>query len=137
MMNSEIGFGRKVLQVFEDNGISFEHMPSGIDTMTVFVHQDEFVEKEQKVLAQLHRAVNPDSIELESDLALIAVVGRGMKNNSGIAANIFSALAKAKINIKMIDQGSSELNIIIGVRNRYFEDAIKTIYSVFVPVEEQ
>ena len=133
MMNSEIGFGRKVLQVFEDNGISFEHMPSGIDTMTVFVHQDEFVEKEQKVLAELHRAVSPDSIDLESDLALIAVVGRGMKNNSGIAANIFSALAKAKINIKMIDQGSSELNIIIGVRNRYFEDAIKTIYGVFIP----
>lgn len=133
MMNAEIGFGRKVLQVFEDNGISFEHMPSGIDTMTVFVHQDEFVEKEQKVLSELHRAVNPDSIELESDLALIAVVGRGMKNNSGIAGNIFSALAKAKINIKMIDQGSSELNIIIGVRNRYFEDAIKTIYGVFVP----
>ena len=133
MMNSEIGFGRKVLQVFEDNGISFEHMPSGIDTMTVFVHQDEFVEKEQKVLAELHRAVSPDSIDLESDLALIAVVGRGMKNNSGIAANIFSALAKAKINIKMIDQGSSELNIIIGVRKRYFEDAIKTIYGVFIP----
>ena len=137
MMNSEIGFGRKVLQVFEDNGISFEHMPSGIDTMTVFVHQDEFVEKEQKVLAELHRAVNPDSIELESDLALIAVVGRSMRNNSGLAGNIFSALAKSKINIKMIDQGSSELNIIIGVRNRYFEDAIKTIYSVFVPEEEQ
>ena len=115
MMNSEIGFGRKVLQVFEDNGISFEHMPSGIDTMTVFVHQDEFVENEQKVLAQLHRAVHPDTIELEADLALIAVVGRGMKNNSGIAGNIFSALAKQKINIKMIDQGSSELNIIIGV----------------------
>ena len=133
MMNSEIGFGRKVLQVFEDNGISFEHMPSGIDTMTVFVHQDEFVEKEQKVLAELHRAVKPDSLELESDLALIAVVGRGMRNSTGIAGNIFSALAKAKINIKMIDQGSSELNIIIGVRNRYFEDAIKTIYKVFVP----
>ena len=133
MMNSEIGFGRKVLQVFEDNGISFEHMPSGLDTMTVFVHQDEFVEKEQKVLAELHRAVNPDSIELESDLALIAVVGRSMRNNSGLAGNIFSALAKSKINIKMIDQGSSELNIIIGVRNRYFEDAIRTIYGVFVP----
>lgn len=135
MMNSEIGFGRKVLQVFEDNGISFEHMPSGIDTMTVFVHQDEFVENEQKVLAQLHRAVKPDAVDLEADLALIAVVGRGMKNNSGIAGNIFSALAKSKINIKMIDQGSSELNIIIGVRNRYFEDAIRTIYSVFVPEE--
>lgn len=135
LMNSEIGFGRKVLQVFEDNGISFEHMPSGIDTMTVFVHQDEFVEKEQKVLAGLHRAVNPDTIELESDLSLIAVVGRGMKNNSGIAGAIFSALAEEKINIKMIDQGSSELNIIIGVRNKYFEDAIRTIYGVFVQEE--
>ena len=135
MMNSEIGFGRKVLQVFEDNGISFEHMPSGIDTMTVFVHQDEFVEKEQKVLAQLHRAVKPDLIELESDLALIAVVGRGMRNSSGIAGAIFSALAKAKVNVKMIDQGSSELNIIIGVRNKYFEDAIKAIYNAFIPEE--
>ena len=135
MMNSEVGFGRKVLGVFEDEGISFEHMPSGIDTMTVFVHQDEFVEKEQKVLAQIHKAVNPDSVELEANLALIAVVGRGMKNSTGIAGNIFSALAKAKINVKMIDQGSSELNIIIGVRNRYFEDAIKTIYGVFVPEE--
>ena len=132
MMNAEIGFGRKVLQVFEENGISFEHMPSGIDTMTIFVHQDEFVAKEQKVLAQIHRAVAPDTIELESDLALIAVVGRAMKNNSGVAGNIFTALAKAKINIKMIDQGSSELNIIIGVRNKYFEDAIKAIYAVFV-----
>ena len=103
--------------------------------MTVFVHQDEFVEKEQKVLAQIHKAVNPDSVELEANLALIAVVGRGMKNSTGIAGNIFSALAKAKINVKMIDQGSSELNIIIGVRNRYFEDAIKTIYGVFVPEE--
>ena len=135
MMNSEIGFGRKVLQVFEDNGISFEHMPSGIDTMTVFVHQDEFVEKEQKVLAELHRAVNPDTIELESDLALIAVVGRGMRNSSGIAGAIFAALAKAKVNVKMIDQGSSELNIIIGVRNKYFDDAIKAIYNAFIPEE--
>ena len=128
MMNSEIGFCRKVLSVFEDNGISIEHMPSGIDTMTVFVHQDEFVEKEQKVLAQIHKAVNPDSVELEANLALIAVVGRGMKNSTGIAGNIFSALAKAKINVKMIDQGSSELNIIIGVRNRYFEQNKRAVY---------
>lgn len=132
MMNSEIGFGRKVLQVFEENGISFEHMPSGIDTMTIFVHQDEFVEKEQKVLAELHRAVNPDSIELESDLALVAIVGRGMRATSGVASNIFKALAKAKISVKMIDQGSSELNIIVGVRNSYFENAIKAIYNIFV-----
>ena len=132
MMNSEIGFGRKVLQVFEENGISFEHMPSGIDTMTIVVHKDEFIDKEQKVLAELHRAVQPDSIDLEADIALIAVVGRGMRNNSGIASNILGALAKAKINIKMIDQGSSELNIIIGVRNRYFEDAIRAIYDLFI-----
>ena len=85
MMNSEVGFGRKVLQVFEDNHISFEHMPSGIDTMTVFVHQSEFEETEQKVLAGIHHAVQPDSIELESDLALIAVVGRGMRATRGTA----------------------------------------------------
>ena len=85
MMNTEIGFGRKVLQVFEENGLSFEHVPSGIDTMTVYVHQDEFADKEQNVIAGLHRAVQPDSIDLESDLALIAVVGRGMRRNRGTA----------------------------------------------------
>ena len=134
MMNSEIGFGRKVLQVFEENGLSFEHVPSGIDTLTVFVHQDEFQEKEQSVIAGLHRAVNPDTIELESDLALIAVVGRGMKRTRGTAGRIFSALAHAHVNVKMIDQGSSELNIIIGVENRDFEAAIKAIYDIFVTV---
>mgnify|MGYP000010654006 FL=1 len=118
MMNTEIGFGRKVLGVFEDNNLSFEHMPSGIDTMTVFVHQSEFAAKEQQVIAGLHRAVQPDSIDLESDLALIAVVGRGMRRTRGTAGRIFSALAHAHVNVKMIDQGSSELNIIIGVENR-------------------
>ena len=132
MMNSEVGFGRKVLQVFEDNHISFEHMPSGIDTMTVFVHQPEFEETEQKVLAGIHHAVQPDSIELESDLALIAVVGRGMRATRGTAGRIFSALAHANVNVKMIDQGSSELNIVIGVRNHDFENAIKAIYDIFV-----
>ncbi|MDD2971219.1 MAG: aspartate kinase [Lachnospiraceae bacterium] len=135
MMNSEIGFGRKVLQVFEENGISFEHTPSGIDTMTVFVHQSEFSEKEQSVLAGIHKAVNPDSIELEADLALVAVVGRGMKATRGTAGRIFSALAHANVNVKMIDQGSSELNIIIGVRNEDFEAAIKAIYAIFVEIQ--
>ena len=88
-MNSEIGFCRKVLTVFEDNGISIEHMPSGIDTMTVFVHQSEFEETEQKVLAGIHRAVNPDSVNLESDLALIAVVGRGMKSHAWNSGTYF------------------------------------------------
>ncbi|MDE6607782.1 MAG: aspartate kinase [Lachnospiraceae bacterium] len=132
MMNAEIGFGRKVLQAFEDNGISFEHVPSGIDTMTVFVHQDEFIHKEQKVVGSIHRLANPDSIDIESDLALIAVVGRGMRATRGTAGRIFSALAHVNVNVKMIDQGSSELNIIIGVANNDFETAIKAIYDIFV-----
>ena len=134
-MNSEIGFGRKVLQAFEDNGISFEHMPSGIDTMTVFVHQDEFIDKEQQVVSEIHRLTNPDVIDIEADLALIAVVGRGMKSTRGTAGRIFSALAHKNINIKMIDQGSSELNIIIGVDNEDFETAIEAIYGIFVTAQ--
>lgn len=132
MMNSEVGFCKKVLEVFEDNDISIEHMPSGIDTMTIFVHQDEFEEKEQKVIAGIHRAVEPDFLELESDLALIAVVGRGMRATRGTSGRIFSALAHANVNVKMIDQGSSEMNIIIGVRNHDFNAAINAIYDIFV-----
>lgn len=135
MMNSEIGFGRKVLQAFEDSGISFEHVPSGIDTMTIFVHQDEFIDKEQKVVSAIHRLADPDSVDIEADLALIAVVGRGMKSTRGTAGRIFSALAHANVNVKMIDQGSSELNIIIGVRNHDFEEAIKAIYDIFVTTQ--
>ena len=132
MMNSEIGFGRKVLQAFEDNGISFEHMPSGIDTMTIVVHEDEFLHKEQSVVSAIHRLTSPDAIEIESDLALIAVVGRGMRSASGTASKLFTSLAEAHINIRMIDQGSSEQNIIVGVENKDFEDAVRAIYSAFV-----
>ena len=131
-MNSEVGFCRKALQAFEENGISIEHMPSGIDTMTVFVHQAEFEGKEQQVISSIRRLAHPDIIDLESDLALIAVVGRGMKSNRGTAGRIFSALAHANINVRMIDQGSSELNIIIGVSNDDFDKAIKAIYDIFV-----
>ena len=131
-MNSEIGFGRKVLQAFEEYGISFEHIPSGIDTMTVFVHQDEFIDKEQSVVSAIHRLAKPDTIDIEADLALIAVVGRGMRAQKGTAAAVFNALAAVDINIKMIDQGSSEQNIIIGVANRDFEAAIRAIYETFV-----
>lgn len=135
MMNSEIGFVKKVLKAFETQGISIEHVPSGIDTMTVFVHQPEFEAHEQQVLADIHRMTNPDHIEVETDLALIAVVGRGMKSTRGTAGRIFSALAHANVNVKMIDQGSSELNIIIGVKNSDFEKAIKAIYDIFVLVQ--
>ena len=132
MMNAEIGFIRKVLSVIEENGISVEHTPSGIDTLTLFIHQEELESHEQKVLQGIQRAVNPDLIELESDLSLIAVVGRGMKSSRGVAGRIFSALAHEYINIKMIDQGSSEYNIIIGVKNENFEAAIRAIYNMFV-----
>lgn len=132
MMNSEVGFCRKVLQVFEENNVSIEHMPSGIDTMTIFVNKDAFEKREQKILADIHKAVNPDHIELESNLALIAVVGRGMRSTRGTAGRIFSALAHAHINVKMIDQGSSELNIIIGVRHEDFKNAIRALYEIFV-----
>ena len=135
MMNSEIGFGRRILQAFEDNGISFEHVPSGIDTMTVFVHQPEFEGKEQAVVSAIHRLAKPDSVELESNIALIAVVGRGMRSTRGTSGRIFSALAHANVNVKMIDQGSSELNIIIGVSNSDFENAIKAIYDIFVTTQ--
>ena len=135
MMNSEIGFGRKVLQAFEENGISFEHVPSGIDTMTVFVHQDEFMHKEQKVVSSINRLSKPDTIDIEADLALIAVVGRGMKAMRGTAGRLFAALAHANVNVKMIDQGSSELNIIIGVANEDFENAIRAIYDIFVTTQ--
>ena len=103
--------------------------------MTVFVHQPEFEGKEQAVLSEIHRLCSPDSIELESDLALIAVVGRGMKSTRGTAGRIFAALAHANVNVKMIDQGSSELNIIIGVSNNDFDNAIKAIYDIFVTVQ--
>lgn len=131
-MNTEIGFGRRVLSVFEENGLSFEHMPSGIDTMSVFVQQSDFEEKEQKILAGLHRNVDPDFLEIHSNIALIAVVGRGMKSTEGTAGKLFTALAKEDINIRMIDQGSSELNIIIGVNEKDFEKATRAIYHAFI-----
>ena len=131
-MNSEVGFGRKVLEQFEKQGLSFEHMPSGIDTMTIIVHQSEFEDKEQEILAGIHRNASPDSIEIEPGLALIAVVGRGMKSAKGTALKIFEALARSEVNVKMIDQGSSELNIIIGVLEEEFERALRAIYNAFV-----
>lgn len=103
--------------------------------MSIVVHQDEFEEKEQQVLAGIQRAVNPDYLEVEGDMALVAVVGRAMKSNRGTAGRIFSALAHANVNVKMIDQGSSEWNIIIGVRNEDFEKAIKAIYDIFVTTQ--
>ncbi len=135
MMNSELGFGRNVLRALEKNGLNFEHMPSGIDTMSVIVGTEALKPVQQQVLDEITFRVHPDHLEVEDNLSLIAVVGRGMRKARGTAGRIFSALAHAKINVKMIDQGSSELNIIIGVSDEDFEAAIKAIYEIFVLTE--
>lgn len=132
MMNSEKGFGRNVLRALEKNDVCFEHMPSGIDTMSVIVSTDSLVGKEKAVLDEITFRVHPDKMEIENNLALIAVVGRGMRKARGTAGKLFSALAEARVNVKMIDQGSSELNIIIGVEEEDFETATKAIYDTFV-----
>ncbi|MBQ8624404.1 MAG: aspartate kinase [Oscillospiraceae bacterium] len=132
MMNQELGFGRKVLEAFEKNGVSFEHVPSGIDTMSVIVHKDEFEKKEDLIIEGIKRSVNPDHIEIDRDIALVAVVGRGMKSQRGTAARIFASLAHNNVNVKMIDQGSSELNVIVGVSTEDFETSIKAIYDIFI-----
>lgn len=131
-MNGEIGFGRNVLRALEKNNVSFEHMPSGIDTMSVVIATDALRGKEQNILDEIRVRVNPDHVDIENNLALIAVVGRGMKSTRGTAAILFKALADARVNIKMIDQGSSELNIIVGVEEEDFEVAIQAIYNSFV-----
>lgn len=132
MMNSELGLGRRVLQVLEEHQISFEHFPSGIDTMTVIVSTKELQKKRGDVLAGICKDVNPDNIFVEENLALIAVVGRGMVKAKGTAARIFVALANAGVNIRMIDQGSSELNIIVGVDANDYVTALNSIYNEFV-----
>jgi len=132
LMNQELGFGRRVLNVLEVNGVSFEHMPSGIDTMSVVVRDAQLDGKQEKVLDEIRQECQPDSLEVYPDMALIATVGRGMVHTPGAAATLFDALAKAKVNIRMIDQGSSEINIIIGVEMVDFEKAVRVIYEAFV-----
>jgi aspartate kinase len=132
MMNAQVGFGRRVLSVLEDNGISFEHMPSGIDTMSVVVANGQINGKLDNVLEGLRVEVHPDSIEASPQMALIATVGRGMAHIPGMAAKLFEALSKADVNIRMIDQGSSELNIIVGIHADDFETAMRAIYQMFV-----
>ena len=132
LMNSQIGYGRRMLEVFEENGIAFEHMPTGIDTMSVIVATADIDPIREKLIASLNRTLKPDSITVDDGLALIAVVGRGMVKAKGTAARVFSAVSNAEVNVKMIDQGSSELNIILGVEERDFEVCVKAIYDEFV-----
>jgi len=132
MMNQELGFGRRVLQVLEDNGISFEHLPSGVDTMSVIVSESALKDKKELIVEQICKAVNPDHIHIEDGIALVAVVGRGMIKTHGTASRVFSSISRADINVRMIDQGSSELNIIIGIHNDDFERCLRAIYNEFV-----
>ena len=136
MMNAELGFGRRVLQAIEEESISFEHMPSGIDTMCVVVHESALEGKKERLVQRIHELCQPDSVEIHSGLALIATVGRGMVRSKGTSARIFNALTRVGVNIRLIDQGSSELNIIVGVDNLDFEVATRAIYREFVTKEE-
>ena len=132
MMNAELGLGRKVLDVLEDNGISFEHLPSGVDTMSVIVSSNELAGRRERLIASINRVCRPDSIVCEDGLALLAVVGRGMVKARGTAARVFDAISNAGVNIRMIDQGSSELNIIVGVEEKDLDLALRAIYREFV-----
>ena len=132
MMNAEIGFGRRALEVLEDMGISFEHLPSGIDTMTIVVATAAIKGKRDRLIHALNRAVRADHIEITDGLSLIAVVGRGMVKAKGTAARVFNAVSDAGVNIRMIDQGSSERNIILSVDEDSFEQAMSAIYEEFV-----
>jgi aspartate kinase len=132
LMNTEIGFGRRVLGVLERHGISWEHIPSGIDTLSIILKSNVLEGRIDDLVREIEIECNPDTIEINSDIALIATVGRGMSHAPGTAAHLFGALARANINIRMIDQGSSELNIIVGVENEDFERTVQAIYDEFV-----
>ncbi len=136
MMNSEMGFVRKVLEVLEDNKVNLEHIPSGIDTMSIIVNSASIQGKEEKIIKMIQEEVAPDHIDIEHNIALIAVVGRGMRKLRGTSGRIFSALAHAHVNVKMIDQGSSELNVIVGVAEEDFVTATKAVYDMFVLTAE-
>lgn len=131
LMNKEVGFVRKVLSVLESENISVEHIPSGIDTMSLVISADALVGKLERVKEGIKRAVEPDTVRVIENIALVATVGHGMSSSVGTSARLFGAIAAADINVKMIDQGSSELNIIIGVDNDDYEKCIKAIYAEF------
>lgn len=133
MMNSERGFGRRVLQAVEEAGLSFEHLPTGIDTLCVVLSTSELQPVREKVIARIMELTSPDTLTIHDGMGLIATVGRGMVHSPGTAARLFTALSHAKVNVRMIDQGSSELSILVGVDGTDFEASIRAIYSEFVP----
>ena len=136
MMNKEIGFGRRVLEVLEDHEVSFEHMPSGIDTLSVVIAASQIGDKLDVILQEIDLAVQPESLSVTDNMALITVVGRGMAHFPGLAARALAALAEQDISVRMIDSGASQMNLIVGVDVERYEDAVRAIYVAFVNDDE-
>jgi len=132
LMNQELGFGRRVLDVIADHGISYEHTPTGIDSLSVVIDSRQLDGKLNAVVSDLKAQCRPDVLEVYPNMALIAVVGRAMAHRPGVAARVFASLADERINVRMIDQGSSEINIILGVETRDFERSVRAIYRAFL-----
>lgn len=132
LLSSERGFIRKMSGVLEDFDIPIEHIPSGVDTLSVVISNKQLGGKLEDILDEFERQLKPDHMEVSDDISLIATVGAGMSLRTGVSAKLFTALAEKKVNIRMIDQGSSEMNIIVGVENKDFEKAIQAIYGAFV-----
>ena len=130
-MTEDVSFFRKLFSVFETNEIQIHHMPSSIDTVSLIVREESIKGKERKILEEIDIYCAPDRIEIMPGLALLAVVGENMAMRAGVSAKVFGALAEAGINIRMISQGSSEFNIIVGISNNDFEKAVSTIYNEF------
>jgi aspartate kinase len=133
LMNKERGFGRKFLEVIEEHGISFEHLPTGIDSMSVVIREDELGDKAEAVIEDVRRVLEPDRVDVIPELALLAVVGEGMAYRSGVAARVFSALGNAAVNVRLIAQGSSEISIFIGIANDTYEAAVHALHAEFAP----
>ena len=135
MMSSERGFVRRILGILDDYDINFEHLPSGIDTVSVVMSNKAIGDRLDEILDAFRQRLQPDSIDVYENMALIATVGHKMSFRTGVSAKLFNALGEAKVNVRMIEQGSSEMNIIVGVENKHFEKAIKAIYKAFVEEE--
>jgi aspartate kinase len=133
LMNREIGFGRRVLSILEEAGLSFEHMPSGIDSISVYLDQNQLRSTEMtgEIVRRMYRDLSAEKVEVEHDKAMVIAVGEGMKHHVGVAARLVAALARQKFNIEMINQGASELSIIVGVRAEDAESAVRALYDEY------
>ncbi|HVI41347.1 MAG TPA: aspartate kinase [Anaerovoracaceae bacterium] len=136
MLSTERGFVKRLLEILDDYEVPLEHMPSGIDTISVVISDKKLNGKLEDMLEEIQRKLQPDSIDIFENMSLIATVGSGMAKRRGVSAKLFAALSESGVNIRMIDQGSSEMNIIVGVENKDFETAIKAIYKAFVDDHE-